>query len=149
MFACTRVHWKVHMLTRNRILRTPAVDPYFLTLLHACSSRCVPAPISTWNLRIFLCLPRGCQSELAPWQHPLLAVRLAKPFRTYLQLTFLCIIVTQVGQVILPCCQGDTVNELIAKDRDAVTQGLTVRGHDPRRLTRTTCGPCVSRPPEG
>ena len=105
------------MFTRHRILRTPAVDPYFLNLLHACSSRCVPTPISTWNIPIFLCLPRGCQSELASWQHPLLAVRLAKPILTYLQLTFLCVIVTQVSQVISPYCQ------LIAKDRDAVMQG--------------------------
>ena len=91
------------------------MDPYFLKLLHACSSRCVPTPVSTWNFRIFLCLPRVCQSELAPWQHPLLVVRLTKPFRTYLHLTILCVIVTQVSQVISPYCQGDTVNELIAK----------------------------------
>ena len=68
---------------------------------------------------MFLCLPRVSQFGLAPWRYLLLAVRLAKPFRTYLQLTILCVIVTQVSQVILPYCQGDTANELMAKDRDA------------------------------
>ena len=55
--------------------------------------------------RIFLCMPRVCQSELT-------LGRLTKPFREYLQLAILCAIVTQVSQVILPNCQGDTINEL-------------------------------------
>ncbi|CAE8636385.1 unnamed protein product, partial [Polarella glacialis] len=62
--------------------------------------------------------------ELTTWQYFSRAIKLCGPFQNVLRLGVLCIVVSQVGRVLLPRLQGDIINALIDQDQQAFAHVL-------------------------